>query len=249
MKLHVVVAVGLLLACSAARSEVPIARFSTAAGPQLPAPWQVVTLPKIPRHTGYTLATSDGRKAVRAEASGSYANVIHPLDADVSGMPVLRFGWRVDRFPAGSDLSTKQGDDVAAKVCALFDVPLEYLPTLDRWWIVLGRRLFNLQLPSATLCYVWDRTLQPGTWLSNAYTDRVRMLVLRSAAAGQQGRWFDEQRDLRADFAHAFPHEARELAAVGMRLPVVAAVGFATDADNTGSDALAWFGDIELSRE
>jgi hypothetical protein len=235
----------MMAACSApqAAEQPRLTPLSSASGAELPAPWRVVTLPKIPRHTRYALAEIDGRRAVHAEADASYANVVHPLDADIVRTPILRFAWRVERFPAGSDLTTKAGDDLAAKVCVLFDVPLERLSFADRTKIRLGRRLFDAQLPAATLCYVWDRTLPPGRWLNNAYTDRVRMLVLRSGANGEQGRWFDERRDLRADFQQAFPAEG----AAGT--PIVAAVAFATDADNTKSQASAWFGDLALVAE
>ena len=232
------------LASGAPASAQPrLTPFSTAPGAALPAPWRIVTLPKIPQHTRYAIDTSEGRRAVRAEAEASYANVVHPLNAEISATPFLRFAWRVDRFPEGSDLSTKAGDDLAAKVCVLFDVPLERLAFLDRTKVQLGRRLFDPDLPAATVCYVWDRNLPAGRWLANAYTDRVRMLVLRSAAGGEQGRWFDERRDLRADFAQAFPDEA----VAG--LPRVAAIAFATDADNTKSRASAWFGDMVLAAE
>jgi hypothetical protein len=232
-----------LLALSAAAVAGPVTPFSTASGATLPPPWEVITLPKIPRHTQYSLATVDRRVVVRAEASASYANVVHPLDMDISATPVLHFAWRADRFPADSDLLTRQGDDLAAKVCVLFDVPLDRLGFVDRVRIELGRRLFDPKLPSATVCYVWDRQMTAGTWLPNAYTNRVRYLVLRSAAAGEQGRWFDERRDLRSDFVQAFGKEG------GDRLPPVVAIAFATDADNTGSSALAYYGDIELRAE
>jgi hypothetical protein len=227
----------------AVNAPLRLAPFSTAAGPALPAPWRIVTLPKIERHTHYVVAEIDGRRAVRAEADASYANVVHPVGADVGATPVLRFSWRVDRFPPGADPSTRAGDDFAAKMCVLFDVPLERLSFVDRTRVQLGRRLFDRDLPAATVCYVWDEALPAGRWLANAYTDRVRMLVLRSGARGEQGRWFDERRDLRADFAQAFPSEA----AAG--LPRVAAVAFATDADNTRSRALAWYGDVALAPE
>lgn len=217
--------------------------LSGVSGTGLPAPWRIVTLPRIPMHTRYAIAENDGRRAVRAEADASYATVIHPLNVDIAGTPILRFAWRVDRFPAGSDLTTKAGDDLAAKVCVLFDVPLDRLAFADRAKIQLGRRLFDPELPAATVCYVWDRALPAGRWIANAYTDRVRMLVLRSATNGEQDRWFDERRDLRADFRQAFPAEA----AAGV--PKVAAVAFATDADNTKSQASAWFGDLALVAE
>jgi hypothetical protein len=228
---------------SFAATEPRAVPFSSASGPELPAPWRIVTVPKVPRHTRYVVADTDGRRAVRADADGSYANVVHPLNAEIGAAPILRFAWRVDRFPEQSDLTSRAGDDVAAKVCVLFDVPLERLSLVDRTKIQLGRRLFDPQLPAATICYVWDRTLPAGRWIDNAYTNRVRMLVLRSAASGDQSRWIDERRDLRADFLQAFPHEATS------GLPKVAALAFATDADNTKSQASAWFGDMALASE
>lgn len=222
----------------AAQGLVPL---SSGSDNTLPSPWRVFTLPKIARHTTYEVVDIDGRRAVKASADGSYANVLHPLDLDATSTPILRWTWRVDQFPAGSDLSVKSGDDLALKVCVLFDLPLDRLSFSDRLKIEIGRRLFRLDLPAATLCYVWDRTLAPGTWLPNVYTDRVRMLVLRSGAVGQRGTWFEERRDLRTDFAHAFGAEAEG----GM--PRVTAVAFATDADNTGSRALAYLGDISFA--
>jgi hypothetical protein len=229
-----------LCATSLAATAQDVTPLSSTPDGRVPPPWQVITLPKIPRHTTYEVVNFDGRRVVRSMADGSYANVVHPLNVD-PGTAKLRWSWRVDEFPAGSDLSVKRGDDLAAKVCVLFDLPLERLSWIDRLKIELGRRLFRLDLPAATLCYVWDRTLAPGAWLPNIYTDRVRMLVLRSGAAGEQGRWFEERRDLRADFTGAFGAEAEG------GVPPINAVAFATDADNTGSRALAYFGDISLT--
>lgn len=229
-----------LCATSLAASAQDVTPLSSSLDGRVPPLWQVMTLPKISRHTSYEVVSLDGRRVVKATADGSYANVVHPLNVD-TGRAMLRWSWRVDEFPAGSDLSVKRGDDLAAKVCVLFDLPLERLSWTGRLKIELGRRLFRLDLPAATLCYVWDRTLAPGTWLPNIYTDRVRMLVLRSGAAGEQGRWFEERRDLWADFTRAFGAEAEG------GVPPISAVAFATDADNTGSRALAYFGDVSLT--
>jgi hypothetical protein len=220
-----------------------VAPLSASTDGRIPPPWRVITLPKIPRQTQYSVVMFDDRRVVKAEAEASYANVLHALPADPGATPILRWSWRVERFPARSDLTTKSGDDLAAKVCVLFDLPLARLSFFDRVKIELGRRLFKLDLPAATICYVWDRTLPPGTWLPNVYTNRVRMLVLRSGKVGDQGRWFEERRDLRADFVRAFGAEADG------GLPSIAAIGFATDADNTGDSALAYFGDITLEKD
>jgi hypothetical protein len=64
------------------------------------------------------------------------------------------------------------------------------------------------------------------------------MLVLRR---GDYGHWFDETRDLAADFARAFPAEAR-----GGGAPPLAAIGISADGDDTGGSSLAYVGDIRL---
>jgi hypothetical protein len=223
-----------------------VAPFAAADDGAVASPWRIVTLPKIPRHTQYRVVTVDGRPAVRAEAQASYGNLLlafGPPGVAVEAAPTLRWRWRVDRLPERSDLTTRAGDDVAAKVCVLFDLPLARLGLADRLRIELGRRLFDPALPAATLCYVWDRTLARGSWLPNIYTDRVRMLVLRSAAAGDQGAWFEERRDLRADFRRAFGPEAEG------GVPAITALAVASDTDNTGGAALAFFADITLERE
>lgn len=227
------------LGLPAAATTIELAPFSRAPTGAPPAPWQLATAPKIPRHTQYDVVTLDGAHVLRARADASYANLVHALPPSMVATR-LAWRWRVDRPVEGADLTRKASDDVPARVCALFDMPLERLSAGDRMRIRLGRMLFDPKLPAAAICYVWDAKLAAGTWLANAYTDRVRMLVLRQGATG---RWFDESRDLRADFAAAFPHEAKG------GLPPLAAVALSADADNTGGRALSYFGDIVLETE
>jgi len=214
---------------------VPAAFSSAAADGPIPAPWRLVTLPKIPKHTRYDIVSLDGGNVLRVAADGSYANLLHPLPAVAAQR--LSWRWRVDRPIEQADLKRKDGDDVPARVCVLFDLPLDRLTFTDRVKVELGRALFDRQLPAASICYVWDHRLPPGTWLANAYTGRVQMLVLRR---GGYGAWAEESRDLAADFARAFAHEARG------GLPPLVAVGVSADGDNTGGASLAYFGDLRL---
>lgn len=236
MNAAVAIAFAAALLLAAAPAAARLAPFSSAeAGQALPPPWQVFTLPKQPRHTRYELVSLDGATVLRATAEASYANLVHPLAGAQASR--LRWRWRVEQPVEGADLTRKSGDDVPARVCALFDVPLQRLRFGDRLIIVLARALFNVQLPAAAICYVWDQQLPAGTWLANAYTDRVQMLVLRN---GRYGHWADESRNLSSDFARAFPYEARE------GFAPLAAIGISADADNTGGRSLAYFGDLAL---
>jgi len=97
----------------------------------------------------------------------------------------------------------------------------------------LARALRGNQVPDAAVNYVWDNTHAVGTWQANAYTDRARMLVLRSGAA-DAGRWEVERRDVTADFSSAFGHAPRRLTGLAL----------AADTDNTGENAHAGFADF-----
>ena len=223
-------------ALAAAPAAAAITPFSSAApGVAPPLPWHVVTLPKIPRHTRFDVVEFDGATVLRVTADASYANLLHPLGGERA--PRLRWRWRVEQPIEHADLTRKDGDDVPARVCVLFDLPLAHLRLRDRLRVEFGRALFDRDLPAASICYVWDRQLAGGTWLANAYTDRVQMLVLRQ---GGYGAWRDESRDLAADFARAFPHEARA------GTPPLRALAVSADGDNTGGRSLAYFGDLVL---
>ena len=219
-------------------SAAGLAPFSSATPGTPPNPWTVVTLPKLPRHTRYEIVGFDGATVLRVSADDSYANLLHPLDGAAAQR--LHWRWRVEQPIEQADLTRKAGDDVPARVCALFDLPAARLQPGDRFSVELGRAFFDPNLPAASICYVWDRRLAPGTWLANAYTDRVQMLVLRR---GSYGQWFDEARDLAADFARAFPHEARA------GTPPLAALAVSADSDNTHGRSLAYFGDLRLEKQ
>lgn len=220
--------------------EVALVPFSFAITNQAPAPWRVVGVPsgKIPL-TNFSMADIDGRKVLRVATSKSYANLVHdmPLGATAEGLR-LKWRWRLDDALQGADLHTRQGDDSPLKVCVLFDMPLEKLGLIERNLLRMARSASSEKLPSATLCYMWDEKLNPATLLSNAYTSRVRMIVVTS---GHQhlGQWIVQSRNLAADFRQAFGAESDTL-------PPMLAILVGGDADNTGGHSLGYVDDIQL---
>jgi hypothetical protein len=169
-----------------------------------------------------------------AAAAGTLAHVLGVLPAQ---RPLLAWRWKVDRVVAGADLARKEGDDFAARVYVFFDIPLASLPLADRARAFVARTVWGQELPTAALCYVWDNRHAPGTSAWNPYTDRVRTVVLRSAAAGA---WASEERDLEADFRAAFGSQWSG------PVPRVTGVAVGNDTDQTGETVTAWFGDFTL---
>lgn len=185
--------------------------------------------------TRYSLVADEGVPVLRAQADKSMSALTHAVRVDTRRFPLLRWRWKIDAPVEKADMTRKAGDDYAARVYVMFDYPRARLPLAARLGMAVAESVYGQQLPTAALNYVWDNRQPVGTIRPNAYTDRARMIVLRSGP-GEQGQWRTETRDLRADFRAAFGEEP----------PDVVGLAIATDTDNTGGRALAWFGDIEF---
>ncbi|MBA4175068.1 MAG: hypothetical protein C0505_00675 [Leptothrix sp. (in: Bacteria)] len=219
----------------------PLATAADAAPPTLPPlvigtalgdGWRVANLPQQkPPVTRYRPETVEGRAALRMEAVASYGNLLHEPPA--GALPrLLQWSWRVAVPNPGTDLRHKAGDDVAAKVCLSFDLPLSRVPFGERLLLQLARARTGENLPAATLCWVWGGPEASGSVVDNAFSRRVRYVVLRNAADAGAG-WLDESREIAADFARAFGDEAPAP-------PPLVAVLVGADADNTGGRSVAY---------
>jgi len=166
-------------------------------------------------------------------ASGSVA---HPIDANPRGV-ALAWRWKVDRVVQGADMARRAGDDYAARVYVFFDVPRSDLPWNTRIKIAAIELVYGKTVPTAAICYVWDNRHPVGTTQWNAYTERVRMIVLRSGNR-EAGAWREERRDIEADFRAAFAADGDP--------PRVTGVAAGSDTDQTGDTVTAWFGDLRL---
>ena len=229
-------------ASALAKSPLPrLNLFSSASGANPPAPWRVVSLPKGNKPlTRYDITALDGRQVLRVQTDRSYANLVHDLPPSALAPGVqLRWRWRLDKPLLDADLRRRDGDDSPLKVCALFDLPIEQLGFVERNLLRTARAITSEKLPAATLCYVWDSALPAGTLLRNAFTERLRMVVLDS---GEQrlGQWVSHSQNLTADFLRAFGQESPTV-------PPLIGVLVGADSDNTAGQSLGYVGDITLA--
>lgn len=232
---------GLALLAAAAGAAMPCPAVAVTLAPLAGAadtpspPWRFVGLPRqtLPV-TRYAVVELDGQRVLRVQAERSYGNLVHPLPGTPAG--TLSWRWRVEQPIEGADLHRKGGDDTALKVCAMFDLPRASLPFFDRQLLRIAELRTGEALPTATLCYVWDASLPRGSLLPNAYTRRVRFIVLGGGAARA---WQAERQDLAADFLRAFGDESR-------RVPPLTAIAIGADADNTGSRSLSYLDALQL---
>lgn len=196
----------------------------------LPKGWQLFQPNQKVAATQYRLQPEKQEWVVHATARSSMAGLIKPMQVDLNKTPFLCWSWRIKSVVSNADLNTKAGDDYAARVYVLFDVPVNQIPFADRIKVRLAKTFYGVDLPTAAINYVWDNKHPIGTVAPNAYTDRTKLMVLQSGNA-QAGKWMRQTRHVAKDYQVMF----------GGQLPVVAGLAIATDTDNTASNAEAWF--------
>jgi hypothetical protein len=227
-------ALGVLLAAGAvvAAGPAPVELgFTPPAEPGAPPPgWEALTFPKVPRHTRYSVVRDGDRYVLRAESEAAASALYHPLDLDPRTSPVLAWRWKVQNVVERGDARRKEGDDYAARVYVAFRHDPASASLVERARLGAYRLLYGRYPPRHVLNYIWDSRLPPGTILPNAYTDRARMIVVQSGAAGV-GRWIGETRNVLEDYRQAF----------GGDPPPIEGVAVMTDTDDTGDRAVAWY--------
>lgn len=215
--------------------------LTSGSGNALPAPWRMVGLPgnKVPL-AQIDRVELDGQRVLRLRTNKSYGTASHALPPKTVAT-TLQWRWRLDIPAAQADLRIKQGDDAAVKVCAMFDLPLDKLGFVDRNLMRPARTTSGEYLPAATVCYVWDQGQPTGTVLNNAYTGRVRFMVLNSADT-PLGQWASHSRDLSADFLRLFGSDTDIV-------PPLLAIVVGADTDNTQGTSLAYVDAVTLVKQ
>ncbi len=167
--------------------------------------------------THYELVEAEGETVLRASSQGTASGLFRIIDVDLTQTPILRWRWKVESALDGNDERSRRGDDYAARI------------------YVVRRRGFLFSETQA-ISYVWASGTPQGAVWPNVYTANVRMVAVRSGNR-DRGRWRNEQRNVREDFARIF----------GVDVDTVHTVAIMTDTDNTGQTATAWYGDIRFT--
>ena len=216
-----------------------ISAFSAQADGAPPAPWQIHRLPLKPETpvTALTIEAVNGSHVLAVRTNRSYGNAVWPWPDAAQAIGKLQWTWRLQQALPRSNLHSRWGDDVALKVCVLFDMPTDKLSLGERMMLAWGRKAAGTKLPSATLCYVWDTQLPLGASMANAFTQRLRYVVVDSGPP--RAGWTTHTVDVAADFAKHFGHEYN-------KLPAVLAIAVGGDSDNTQSASLGFVGDLLL---
>jgi hypothetical protein len=85
------------------------------------------------------------------------------------------------------------------------------------------------------LNYIWANRLPQGEAVPNPFTANAVMVAVESGPE-RTGQWVEERRNILADYRKFF----------GTEPPEVGAIAIMTDTDNTGDEAIAWYGPIRV---
>ena len=223
---------------AADRPTLEVGEFSAAKEGSNPPPgWAELSFPRIPRHTTYALVKDGDAVVVKATSVASASGLVRRLHIDPREYPLLEWRWKVMNLIDKSDVGRKSGDDYPARIYVTFEYDPARVGILDRAKFEAVRLFYGEYPPSAAIDYIWDRRAPRGAFVPNAFSDRVRMVVVESGASGV-GRWIDEKRDVLADYRSAFAADP----------PMISGVAIMTDSDNTGESAIAYYGDIRFTK-
>lgn len=218
----------------AAEEMIELGKFSAApVGDTPPADWEPLIFPKIARHTRYSLAEDNGMTVVKAVSEAAAAGLTRKIEIDLNKFPFIRWRWKVDNVVEESDVTSKEGDDYAARIYVTFAYEPDKVSFGKKLKYKAGRVILGQDIPIAAINYIWESKTPKDTLVDNAYTDFVKMIVIESGNE-KVGQWVEEERNVYEDYKKAFGEEP----------PMISGVAIMTDTDNTGGSATAYYGDI-----
>lgn len=214
-----------------------IPRFSAAPPDgRLPPGWAPYVIRKDKRPTRYEAVPSDRGTVLRARAeraaTGAYTRTARVLEPGTR----LRWSWRTDALIDEADVTDYDLDDSPARVALSFDGDKSLFGFRDKLFYDKVKLFTGVDLPWASLMYVWDAQAPVGAIVSYKHTSRIKYLVVESGTDGL-GRWRSYDRDLLEDFERAFGERPRRLDAVGVL----------TDTDDLGATAETLYGDLAFA--
>jgi len=231
-------AIAIPLACAAQSSEVAIAPFSSAAaGDEIPAGWETVTLP-YGRKNEFRIVPEGHSRVLQVRSEDAFGSLAFRLSAEAARTPMLTWRWKIDRVVDKADMETKEGEDFAARVYVAFDFPTEQLSGTERAKLKIARAVEGF-VPAAAICYVWDNKHAQGSAVFSPHFAHVRTVVVQTGN-DRAGQWLSESRDVEADFVAAFGESWKG------HVPNITGVVVGNDTDQTAETVTAWFGDIQL---
>ncbi|MEY4730260.1 MAG: hypothetical protein RL020_1418 [Pseudomonadota bacterium] len=222
------------IASAQAPDSMLVGDFSRAPlGNNPPAEWKPLSFKRIRQHTSYSVIKDEDLHVIKAESNHSASGLVNDVSIDLRDYPFIEWRWKVANLIDKGDPHEKAGDDYPARIYITFAQDQSKLSFADK----IARKISGQDIPHSGLNYIWDNKTPINSILPNAYTDRLRMIVIQSGS-DKLNQWQTETRNVLEDYRKAF----------GKDPPLISGVAMMTDTDNTGESATAWYGDIRFKK-
>ena len=133
--------------------------------------------------------TGASSRVLRIHGEADSYDIAHPVPFRwISQYPILRWKWKVTRYPPGAAISDLARDDSAAQIYVDFDL----------------KRSFLFYPDLLSICYYYGSTEPDGSvYLWEGYGTFVAFICIRTVPRDGIGTWFSEERDVLQDYLKA----------------------------------------------
>ena len=174
--------------CASHAAEIQVGKFS---GKELSG-WE---RKPFKGETYYALVEENGRTVLKAKSRHAASGLIRKLTLKPKEYPLLRWSWKVEHTLKREDVTSKAGDDFAARVYVVF-------PRTFFW----RTRAIN---------YVWAGKMPKGSHAPSPYTRNAVILAVESGDE-KVGQWVSEERNIYEDYVRIFGEEPPKLGAIAL---------------------------------
>lgn len=200
--------------------------------------WTQVTFPQIDNHTEYEILAQDAGTVLVARSNGSASGIRYNREFNVYDYPVVRWRWKVENVYAKGNLTQKKGNDFPLRVYIMFKQDDGEATLIKKGVYELARMWYGEYPPHSSLNYIWANRLHGQVLFSSPYTDRSKLIIVRSGQA-EIGKWLEEEVDILNDYQKAF----------GTLPPKTASIAIMNDSDNTGESSVSYLDYIQVLRK
>jgi|MTBAKMStandDraft_1061839.scaffolds.fasta_scaffold05829_3 hypothetical protein len=191
--------------------------------------WEPVTFPKIDKHTRYAIRKTGDGTILEARSSASASGIRHRQEFDVYSYPVVKWRWKVDNVYQKGDVERKSGDDYPLRVYIMFKYDPAAATLGEKLQYGIAKVVYGAYPPQSSLNYVWASKPHSESIYPSSYTDRARLIILRSGEE-EKGTWVEEEVHIIEDYEKAF----------GGKPPATASLAIMNDSDDTGEAAVSF---------
>jgi hypothetical protein len=200
--------------------------------------WEVLTFPKIKSHSHYEIVKFPDRSVLKTISDSSASGLVFQKIFNVNKYPIVEWKWKVSNIFEKGDAKSKQGDDYPLRVYIIFEYNPEEAGIFEKAKYNAAKLIYGEYPPHSSLNYIWANKTHQDRIITNTYTSKAKMIVLREGG-NHAGKWVKEKINILQDYQEAF----------GEKPPGQASLAIMSDSDNTGESAEAFIDFIRVSEK